>query len=190
MQNCLQSTLTNQTIYDHGASVKQHSLQLISFLSEDARLQTNWKIPKWFDQYKKQIKENLLPLNIIEEYTLFHDCGKPYCLTIDENGRRHFPNHAEVSYKTWMSCGGSEQVGKLIKMDMLIHQMKAKDIDEFIQHPEAITLLLVGLSEIHANASMFGGIESESFKIKYSQIDKRGKAICQKIFGEKSEQII
>jgi hypothetical protein len=35
---------------------------------------------------------------------------------------------------------------------------------------------------------MFGGkegIESISFKIKWKQIDKRGKAICLKLFGEK-----
>jgi hypothetical protein len=62
--------------------------------------------------------------------------------------------------------------------------MKAVEIDEFIKHPEAITLLLAGLAEVHSNAKMFGGIDSESFKIKWSQINKRGKAICRKLFGE------
>jgi hypothetical protein len=33
------------------------------------------------------------------------------------------------------------------------------------------------LCEIHANADMFGGINSTSFKIKFKQINKRGKAI-------------
>lgn len=41
----------------------------------------------------------------------------------------------------------------------------------------AKTNLIAGLSEIHANASMFGGIDSTSFKIKWKQISKRGKKI-------------
>jgi len=34
---------------------------------------------------------------------------------------------------------------------------------------------------VHANASMFGGIESTSFKIKFKQISKRGKQILNLI---------
>jgi hypothetical protein len=67
-------------------------------------------------------------------------------------------------------------------MDMMIHTMKSGDNDEFIKHPEAITLLLAGLAEVHSNAKMFGGTDSTSFKIKWNQINKRGKAICQKLF--------
>ena len=61
--------------------------------------------------------------------------------------------------------------------------MKAEAVPEFAKMPEAISLLLVALSEIHANAEMFGGIESTSFKIKWKQIDKRGNAICKLLFG-------
>jgi hypothetical protein len=67
-------------------------------------------------------------------------------------------------------------------MDMMIHTMKSEDINSFIEFPEAITLLIVGLAEIHANAELFGGIESTSFKIKWKQISKKGKSICQKLF--------
>jgi len=123
------------------------------------------------------------------EYTLYHDCGKPYCLTYDENGKRHFPNHAEKSYQTWLSVDGDPQVAKLIKLDMVIHTLKADEVDDFIKHPEAITLLLAGLAEVHANAKMFGGMDSTSFKIKWNQINKRGKAICQKLFGAPNASI-
>lgn len=64
---------------------------------------------------------------------------------------------------------------------MDIHTIKAKDLDEFSENnSRALTLLLSGLSEIHANAEMFGGLESTSFKIKYKQIDSRGKQIIKK----------
>ena len=58
-------------------------------------------------------------------------------------------------------------------------------IKQFIKgdHPELtsteLSLLITGLSEIHANANMFGGIESTSFKIKYKQINSRGKQILK-----------
>jgi hypothetical protein len=76
-------------------------------------------------------------------------------------------------------------VQELIKMDMDIHCLKSEGLDEFDDRYECVSLLVTGLSEIHANASMFGGIESTSFKIKWKQIDKRGKQILNK-FVEKN----
>jgi hypothetical protein len=181
MKNCPQTD--SQSVYEHGISVRDHIFQLIAMLKENKTL-GNWRLPDWFFTYREQLLAHLLPEDIIEEYTIHHDCGKPYCLTLDSEGKRHFYNHAETSYQTWLSVGGSEQAANLMKMDMLVHQMKANDIDEFIKHPEAITLLLAGLAEVHSNGAMFGGFDSTSFKIKWNQINKRGKAICLKLFGE------
>ena len=165
MQSCLQAE--GQSVYKHGLSVKEHTFQLIQYLTTQ-NIEGNWRLPDWLTQYRHQILEALLPIEIIEEYTVYHDCGKPCCLTIDTDGKRHFPNHVQLSCQKWLDIGGDEQVAKLMKMDMLIHTMKANDIDEFIRHPEAITLLIVGLAELHSNAQMFGGLESTSFKIKLS----------------------
>jgi hypothetical protein len=44
-----------------------------------------------------------------------------------------------------------------------------------------LTLLVTSLCELHSNASMFGGIESTSFKIKYKQLDKRGNQVLKLI---------
>jgi hypothetical protein len=122
----------------------------------------------------------LAPIDIIEEYTTYHDCGKPYC---QSDGITKFPEHAEVSYRTWLGVGGTQASANLMRLDMKIHTLKADGIDAFCALPEAPTLLISGLAEIHANASMFGGPESTSFKIKWKQIDRRGRAICQKLFG-------
>jgi len=181
MQNCRQTD--TQSVYQHGLSVRDHIFELISFL-KTGQINEGWRLPDWMQQYQKQLLNSLLPEDIIEEYTIFHDCGKPYCITIDEQGKRHFPNHTEVSAKTWQSISSNQTVINLILWDMKIHTMKAVDIEEFIKHPEAITLLLAGLAEVHSNAKMFGGIESESFKIKWNQINKRGKAICHQLFGD------
>ncbi len=183
MQACEQTK--GQSIYEHGVSVKEHIFQLIDYL-KTGQIAGEWRLPDWLSEYRQQILSVLLPQDIIDEYTTFHDCGKPYCKTIDENGKPHFPNHAEVSYQTWLDAGGSCEAAKLMKMDMMIHTIKACDIDVFIQYPEACTLLLAGLAEVHSNAKMFGGLDSTSFKIKWNQINKRGKAICQKLFKDQS----
>jgi hypothetical protein len=186
MQQCQQTE--GQSVYQHGLSVKEHIFQLIDYL-KTGEISGDWKIPDWLKDYRSQILSVLLPQDIIEEYTIHHDCGKPYCKSVDENGRTHFPNHADVSYQTWLDVGGSRAAAKLMKMDMCIHTMKACDIDEFITHPEACTLLLAGMAEVHSNAKMFGGLDSTSFKIKWNQINKRGKAICLKLFGEQNVSI-
>ena len=130
--------------------------------------------------YRTQLRDALMPRQIIDEYTLFHDCGKPYC---PSDGKRKFPNHTEVSYLIWLGVGGHLSAARLMRMDMQIHTMKADEVPSFCTQPEAPTLLLAGLAEIHANAEMFGGGTSVSFKIKWKQIDRRGRAICSHLFG-------
>ena len=179
MQQCPQTE--TQSVYQHGVSVKEHMFQLIEMLKSN-QSQEGWRLPEWFFECREQLLGSLLSEEIIDEYTTYHDCGKPYCLIYDSEGKKHFPNHAETSYQTWLSAGGSEAAAKLMRMDMMIHTIKANDLDDFIKHPEAITLLLAGLAEVHSNAKMFGGCDSTSFKIKWNQINKRGKAICQKLF--------
>ena len=183
MQGCPQTA--SQSVYQHGISVRDHIFQLITFL-KTGQIAEGWRLPEWMYQYRQQLLDGLLPEDIIEEYTIFHDCGKPYCITLDELGRRHFPNHPEVSYRIWQTVSSNQTIANLIRMDMQIHTIKANQIAEFIRQPEAITLLLAGLAEVHSNAKMFGGLESESFKIKWNQINKRGKAICHQLFGSMS----
>lgn len=181
MRACQQTA--GQSVLQHGESVKEHTFQLINYL-KTGHIEGEWRLPDWLSEYRQQILSVLLPEDIIEEYTTYHDCGKPYCRTLDENGRVHFPNHAEISSQKWLEVGGNLRAAKLMQMDMLIHTIKSCEVDEFCTHLEACTLLVAGLAEVHSNAKMFGGIDSTSFKIKWNQINKRGKAICQRLFKQ------
>lgn len=107
--------------------------------------------------------------------------GKPACRTVDEEGRQHFPDHATVSARVWREAGGCDEVAHLIASDMDVHLLKGEGIEEFSRRPEAVALLLTGLSEVTANAAMFGGISATSFKIKFKNIEKRGRAIIKAI---------
>lgn len=176
MQHCPQTE--GQSVYQHGEAVRDRMRQLLHYL--DTGELAGWICPDWLGTYRTQLRGALMPRQVIDEYTLYHDCGKPYC---PSDGERKFPNHAEVSYRTWLGVGGSLSAARLMRMDMLVHTMKAEDVPSFCGQPEAATLLLAGLAEIHANAELFGGVNAVSFKIKWKQIDRRGRAICSHLFG-------
>lgn len=110
--------------------------------------------------------------------------GKPVCRTVDAEGRQHFPDHAAMSARIWAEAGGDPRVGDLIAMDMDVHLLKGEEVDAFSRRPEARALLLTALAEIHANASMFGGIGSVGFKSKWKHLDRRGRAILKAIAAE------
>ncbi len=172
--------------------VNQFFIDLYSHLQFNSKLKYCWLIPNFIYEHKEFILNKLLPINIISTYQMYHDIGKPYCKSydIENNGKYHFYNHAALSAKTYSQIDNSYLISTLIERDMDIHLLKAEQIDNFIGSSEldimiAITLLISGLSEIHANAEMFGGLNSTSFKIKYKQINSRGKTILKKINGEK-----
>lgn len=197
MINCEQTP--GQNVLEHGQLV--HNVywdigEILSLGTDDSRVKpliNKYRLPDWFFEYEWGLAWNRHSSNRILWYTTCHDLGKPYCREVDINGRIHFPNHSEVSFQVWNHLNRLDDflikrhsdafvrdVGNLIRRDMEIHTIKAKDVPYFCRNKkEAVTLLLVGLSEIHANASMFGGIDSPSFKMKWKQINRRGRAICK-----------
>ena len=177
MKECNQNSF--QTIYDHGVSVSETLSKLINYIKYNIPLENKWIIPKWLEENKEKIKNKLMDDDILLEYALFHDCGKPFCIEKDIDGKTHFPNHAKISEKIWIENGGNELIGKLISMDMDIHLLKDSGIEEFCKRKESISLLITGLAEIHANSEMFGGYNALSFKIKFKNIERRGNAILK-----------
>jgi hypothetical protein len=193
MSRCQQTK--GQTVLQHGESVWLHLNQLIDHLRGTSTLEEGaWRLPSWLDDYKCHILDNLHCEGKLEEYAVFHDCGKPYCHHIDEiTGKHHFPDHAEVSRNIWACVGGDEVVGHLIGNDMMIHTAGADEIAAKLAGDwsceDSVTLLLTGLAEIHANAKMFGGMEgvqSTNFKMKWKTVDKRGRQILKFWFSKQS----
>jgi hypothetical protein len=68
---------------------------------------------------------------------------------------------------------------------MIIHTLKDVGVENFSKNKNCTTHLVVGLAEIYANSKMFGGFESESFKIKFKQLERRGKAILSSLIEKK-----
>lgn len=171
MNSCYQ--FKDMTVLQHGQSVAAWYEDLIN------ERKFGWRLPEWIDH--PSIQENLIDKSLMKVYQVYHDCGKPLCKEVDSEGKQHFPNHAESSYDRWLECSNdsveSRIVGNLIRSDMDCHTLKGEDISDFINRPEAPSLILTALAEVHSNAQMFGGIESDSFKIKWKKIDKIGKKL-------------
>ncbi len=177
MKACDQTN--GQNILQHGLSVWRFTNLL---LNKDY---SKFKLPEWWEDYSEEIFNNLYDRKTIKHYTIWHDCGKPQCLHIDDDGKRHFPNHAEISYTAFKEAVGSKYpfAAALIKYDMLLHTASFDEILALNVQKEAIaTLLISALAELHSNANMFGGLESTSFKIKWKKYCKLGLKLCQRYF--------
>lgn len=168
-----------QNILQHGLSVFRYTNLL---LNKDY---TKFRLPQWWEQYADKIHENLHDFKTIKHYTIWHDIGKPHCLEIDSEGKRHFPNHAQKSKEIWdASFPDRKDVSRLIEHDMAFHTMSAEDILGLgLSDKDLCTLLISSLAELHSNANMFGGIDSDSFKIKFKKWSKTAQKICDKIFN-------
>lgn len=119
----------------------------------------------------------------LKRYHILHDVGKPNVLEVID-GKRHFPNHANASFEQFIAIFPDDMfTATLIKMDMLMHTVRGDEINELIKHPFAPTLYFTAWAEIKANAFMFGGEESDSFKIKRKRLLKIGKKMAAKISG-------
>ena len=176
MMNTLQTE--GQTVLQHGESVWSYSKKLIS---GDF---SNFKLPDWFKDNHRFIVNHLHHPSIIKHYNIYHDCGKPFCLVEDENGR-HFPNHAEVSKDTWLSFSDNQVVADLIGLDMVLHTTTVAQIKELqLDTQTAMTLIVTAFAEIHSNADMFGGIDSTSFKIKYKKLEKNARNLFRSHINE------
>lgn len=177
MRDCEQTP--GMSVLRHGEMVADYFRDLVDHVRDGTPLRHEWRLPDWITD--PLLWSDLPDPDLISEYHLFHDCGKPQALVVGEDGVRRFPNHAAVSRRVWIEAGGDEAIGDLIGMDMDVHLLKDEGVAEFSQRPQARVLLLTALSEVHANASMFGGLESTSFKIKRKHVDKRGRAILKAI---------
>ena len=177
MNSCEQTK--GMSVHQHGAMVALYYEDLIDHLENGEPLAFEWRLPQWAS--RPEVLDALPSRDLMHRYHVFHDCGKPFCLEIDEEGRRHFPDHANVSKRIWLEAGGDAEVGEFIGMDMDAHLLKADNLQEFSSRPQARALLLTALAEVHANASMFGGIDSTSFKIKFKHLDKRGRQVLNLI---------
>ena len=162
-----------QNVLQHGEAVlaKYHDLLAHAITG---KLPEGWRQPKWWTPETAQhLAAAQPPAEIMANYLTYHDCGKSLCRTVDEEGRQHFPDHAAVSARVWQQLGGHPDEVWLMERDMMLHSGSADECEVLRGHRLAPALMFAALAEIHANAEMFGGPETPSFKAKAKQLERR-----------------
>lgn len=173
MKTCEQTQ--GQTVYQHGCAVWEKSKLLIS---GDF---TNFQLPDFFKEHHAFIVNRMHSLKIFKDYNIFHDCGKPTCKIIDSDGRVHFPGHAVESSRVAKTFIKNHAVSRLILNDMVLHTSTVAEVERTtLSEKDSMTLIITAFAELHANAEMFGGLDSLSFKIKYKKLAKNSKALFSK----------
>lgn len=172
---------------EHGLSVSKYTFDLVRFLRSEGKIpfEYNWRLPSWFFAYGAFLSRNLCSDFTIDKYLKLHDCGKHKVQISNEKGGFSYPNHAQSSHETFLTFCDDLEIAELIKRDMDIHLLKTEDVPAFCEEVDKTiicTLLLSAVGSLHSNAEMFGGIDSDSFKIKFKQIEKKGKMICNLLF--------
>ena len=218
MQNCEQTK--GQSVYEHGISVYEHYKCLQNMwldrhggiealfgglyvagksladviAAAHEREKKEMRLPPWYEQFEEELHCECYDYEMWP-YLMYHDCGKPYCREVDQFGKVHFPNHAEISAQKFLEevelgyfgiekdmAFDPQAVTALIRDDMVLHTASAEEINQRLKvwsKPHAYSLILAALCEVNSNAKMFGGFESTSFKIKFKQVCKRSKQILE-----------
>ena len=107
-------------------------------------------------------------MNLKKKSSTF-EFSKPY---IDNEGRKHFTNHAIHSYNQYCIFSNNNIVSNLILNDMAFHTCKGDTKKSVWNIEHSCSLYLTAWAEILANCIMFGGLESTSFKIKRKHLIK------------------
>jgi hypothetical protein len=165
MEACLQAP--NLNMLQHGQLVHEKYKELIDELEKG-------EAPTELQQIYS--KFSLPPASVLQPYHVYHDCGKHLTLTIDEDGKRHFPDHANISAQQYSHLFPDDLfTTNLIRRDMDFHTARGDELLELIKHPLAPILFFTAWAEINANASMFGGKDSQSYKIKTKRLIQAAK---------------
>lgn len=156
----------------HGESVKYYYDALLEHFEE---WDIQFSFPDYIYDLYEETKDKLLPIEIVHEYQIYHDCGKPFSKVVDENGRVHYPDHARVSSNLWRQAGGNEIACALIFMDMDFHTLRGDDLMTLWRHPYAPTLYFTALAELYANFELLNSTNPDGFKIKQKRLMSAAK---------------
>lgn len=172
---------TASTVADHGIDCALRYARLRSELSGNRLDET---APQWLRDWRTQLLAEQLPPVVMATYLRNHDIGKVTTLVRDELGRPHFPGHAAESARLWRELGGETREATLMELDMVLHTRSAEEAAALIPPDLLPSLLLATYAELLSNAhSIFGGVASDSFKMKLKALNKRATRLCEQRYA-------
>jgi len=98
--------------------------------------------------------------------------SKPYVIEYDSDGKAHYPDHSLKSFEMYCDKWEYDEFAEMIKHDMGFHTLKGCDLIEHCKLDNANHLYATAWAELYANSELFGGFNSDSFKIKRKKLIK------------------
>lgn len=166
----------NLCVLGHGKNVHKNYRKILRQLKDRRNFYPVFDLPEWNPDVVQFILKNQLRFQDVREYQIFHDCGKPYCRSVDFDGKVHFKDHEKVSAKVARLVKFNPIVISLIENDMLFHRENFSDITENNVKLHC-TLALTAIAELYENSVTF---EEISFKIKKKKIFNNIKKMVSK----------
>lgn len=184
------------SILEHGKDVYEKYLIISSNLVDLKNLNLDIKLPNFIQDYCYELNSfQLSSTLIVRPYLLYHDCGKPFVVRVDEEGNKSFPGHSlqsknifSIHYKNYPEPE-KDIVATLIGDDMDLHVIKADRVDEYVRYhkefnriDQLCTRLVAAFAEIWSNAEKLNQLDTDTYKIKFKRLEARGKKICKLLF--------
>jgi len=132
------------------------------------------------EDFIKKLYSLQYDMDTMKSYQIYHDCGKHISKYVDENGKIHYPDHAKHSANVYNQYFDNIIAEDLILKDLNFHTFKCEELIEWIKEEKKeilASLYLTAWAEILVNSTMFGGRESDSFKIKRKKLIQAGKKL-------------
>ena len=171
MRDCKQTEV--MSILEHGVDVNKKYQEIVKILK--GGMENIYCLPEQLFELFQMFP--LLEDRIINHYQIYHDCGKPLCKIVDEEGRQHFPDHSKVSYEQFKLIFPDKDVEAFMVLhDMDFHTLCADDLKGLAISHCGFSLYLTAWAELISNALMFGGFDSTSYKIKRKKLVRNLKA--------------
>ena len=149
MRRCFQ--FKDVDMYEHGLLVNREYVNIITSLNEG-------------------LISEVLPVDLIDVYKNMS--------VLDFSLMMKYPEHADVSYQQIKRLFPEEiDLQYLVLHDMDFHTLKPNQLKELAESKYGFSLYLTAWAELIANAQMFDGFDSVSFKIKRKHLVK-----CMKLF--------
>jgi len=168
----------NVCVLGHGKNVHKNYRKILRQLKGRRNFFPVFELPDFFENpdITQFILKNQLRFQDVREYQIFHDCGKPYCRSVGDDGKVHFKDHEKISAEVARLVKFNPTVISLIENDMLFHK---ENFSGVIANNVKLhcTLALTAIAELYENSVTF---EEISFKIKRKKIFSNIKKMVSK----------
>lgn len=197
--------------YEHGVQLANQFDALMDLMGDNrAKLTINhteprkrWSLPPWLVKHQRWIYDQLTAnRDLYRTYHIWHDCGKPLVKVLDDDQAAHYPDHAAVSAKAWLSVGGDADIAWFIENDMVPHHLRSVEETKQLAYGQDahkfLVLMVTAVCAMHicspsvkeGEACPLDLTQTPGFKIKMKRIAYYGKIMMRILQPDQTNKVL